>query len=129
MRIARDITRIACEVIAEHYSAKDLLDMTHMKLPSDSDIKKQVMGLMGSKTQIEQMAQKAQSDPQIQAKIQQNPDQAKQLMQQVQEQLQGIEKQIEEAKETVTIDAIMKFLHDNRMRCFAGILWVVCSRW
>jgi hypothetical protein len=118
VRIARDITRICAEIMSEGYSAKTMTDMAQMQLPTDADIKRQLMELQQVKGQIESAAAQAKQDPNIQAQIQQNPEQAQKIMQQVQEQLQGLDKQIKDAGETVTIDACMKFLRDNRMRAF-----------
>jgi hypothetical protein len=45
IRVARDVTRIVAEIIAEHYSGATLMDMTQMRLPSDADIQAQAAPL------------------------------------------------------------------------------------
>lgn len=114
VRIARDTIRIACEIIAENYSAETMLEMSGMDIPSNADIQKQIAGLQGQKLQIQQMV----SSPQAQAAAQQDPEQAQQVMAQVQEQLQGIDGQLEEASKTVTIEQVMEHLRNNKMRTF-----------
>lgn len=114
VRIARDTIRIACEIIAENYSADEMLQMSQMDIPRNADIQKQVAGLQQQKMQIQQMVQ----SPQAQAAAQQDPEKAQQVMAQVQEQLQGIDQQIEEASQAITIEQVATFLKDNKMRSF-----------
>lgn len=126
VRIARDITRIVAEIMAENFSQKTLEEMSQMELPTDAEIKKQFKALedqakeitAGVKKQIEQ----AQSDPQLMAQAQENPEEAQkalqQIQQQAQEQLGQLQKQMQELGETVTIDQVMKLLKDQRLRPF-----------
>lgn len=126
VRIARDITRIAAEIMAENFSKKTLEDMSQMDLPSDADVKKQIKALedQGKELikQAEQQAQQAANDPQMQAQAQQDPEAAQQALQQaqqqVQQQLQSIQEQIDKAGETVTIDQVMELLKEQRLRPF-----------
>jgi hypothetical protein len=109
VRVGRDIIRIAAEIIAENYDEKTLLEMSQMELPSNAEIMAQVQGL------------KAQSDA-LQAQtiqqIQQAPQEAQAIEQQAQQQFQAIAGQIEKLAQTVTQEKVIKFLRDNRMRCF-----------
>lgn len=126
VRIARDITRIAAEIMAENFSKKTLEDMSQMDLPSDADVKKQINALEDQGKQLmkqaEQQAQQAANDPQMQAQAQQDPEAAQQALQQaqqqVQQQLQSIQEQIDKAGETVTIDQVMELLKEQRLRPF-----------
>lgn len=126
VRIARDITRIAAEVMAENFDKKTLEDMSQMELPTDADIKKQVNEL---KDQGEQIAadvakqiQEAQSNPEMMAKAKENPEEAQKALQQIQEQAQQqlaqIQEQVEKIGETVTIEQVMKLLKEQRLRPF-----------
>lgn len=119
VRIARDAARIAAEIMAENFQQKTLLDMSQMDLPTDADIAKQVKPLEAQSKAIEKELQQAQADPEIAQMAQQNPEAAQQIMQQAQGQLQGIAKQIDDLKKTVTIDQVMEFLHDQRIRAFS----------
>jgi hypothetical protein len=126
VRIARDITRIVAEIMAENFSQKTLEEMSQMELPTDAEIKKQFKALEEQAKEIttgvkKQIAQ-AQSDPQIMAQAQENPEEAQkalqQIQQQAQEQLGQLQKQMQELGETVTIDQVMKLLKDQRLRPF-----------
>lgn len=119
VRMARDITRIFAEVIAENYPL-DLIDaMSQMELPHEAEIAQQIDQLAAQKQQLQQGMAQAQADPQIMAQAQQNPEKAQEVMGQIQEQMQSIDGEIEKLGKTVTIDAVVKFLRDNRMRAFS----------
>jgi len=118
-RVARDIIRIACEMIAENYSAEKVNELAQMQLPTDADMAKKAKPFEDQLKQIADLAKKAQNDPTVKAKAQQNPQQAQQVMQQLQQEAQQLTQQLQQIKETVTIDQVMKFLRDNRMRAFS----------
>lgn len=118
VRIARDICRLAAEIMAENFSPATLLAMAQIELPTDADIAKQVKALEGEGRQIIEMAQKAQSDPKVAQMAQQNPDQAKQIVSQAEEKLAGLKQQIDGLKAQPTIDAVMKLLREQRIRPF-----------
>jgi hypothetical protein len=127
VRMARDITRIFAEIMAENFDKQTLLDMSQMELPTDAEIKKQVKELEDQGKQIiaqaKKAAEQAMADPQNQAKAQQDPEAAQkaaqQLQQQAQEQLQQVQQQIQKVGETVTIDQVMKLLREQKIRPFA----------
>ena len=127
IRIARDLTRISAEIIAENFDKQTLLDMSQMDLPSDADIKAQIKDLEKQGQQIVKQAadqaKQAAADPANQQKAQQDPQGAQQalqqLQQQAQEQVQQIQQQMQKVGETVTIDQVMKLLKDQRLRPFA----------
>lgn len=112
VRIARDVTRIVAEIMAENFSAKSLNDMSQMSLPTDAEIAKQIREL---EAQFKAQVKEAQADPQLMRQAQQDPEKAKQVIQQAQQQMM---QQATELKETVTIDQVVKFLRDNRIRAF-----------
>ena len=148
VRVARDLVRISAEIMAENFSQTTLMEMAQMDIPSDKDIKAQVKQLTeqgkavaqqaqqqiaGIQQQIQQRAQQAQSDPQIMAQAQQDPQAAQQMIQQAQaeaeqasqqvqeqaqQQLSQIQEQVGQLESEVTIEQVMKFLHDNRIRPF-----------
>lgn len=139
IRIARDITRIMAEIMAENFGQKTLLDMSQMQLPTDADIKKQVRALeeqgkqviAGAAQQAKKLMAQAQQQPQQPPQAPQDPnaptppnpqqqvqEQAQQIQQQAQQQVQGIQAQIQEVGETVTIDQVMHLLREQRLRPF-----------
>lgn len=118
VRIARDICRICAEVIAEEYTEKQLLEMSQMELPKDKDIKAQIKSLEKQGEAMARDMQRIQSDPALQAQIQQNPEAAQQAIEQFQAQMQQIQQQVEDLGKTVTIDAVVEFLRDQKLRPF-----------
>lgn len=118
IRVARDVCRIAAEIIAENFSKKTLLEMTQSDIANDADIKKQIAGLTQEGQGIEAQLQQAQSDPEIQQMVQQNPEKAQEIMQQAQGRLQAIQKQVQELAETPTIEKVMALLREQRLRPF-----------
>ncbi|PZP61213.1 MAG: hypothetical protein DI604_30250 [Delftia acidovorans] len=126
VRIARDLTRISAEIIAENFDQKTIEDMTQMGLPTDAEIKKQVKGLEDQAKQIAAQVKKqvaaAKADPQTMAMAQENPEQAQKLLQeteqQAQQQIGGLQQQAQKISEKVTIDQVMKLLKEQRLRPF-----------
>lgn len=124
VRVARDITRISGEIMAENFQQKTLEDMSQMELSTDAQIKKQVKEIEAQANQVSQQVQQqiaqAQQDPQLMQQAQQNPEQAQQMVrqiqQQAQEQIQQLQAQAQKVGETVTIDQVMKLLREQRLR-------------
>lgn len=113
VRIARDLVRLGAEIMAEDFDQDTLIDMAQMDLPTDADVKKQVSALEkqakdeleGFAEQAEQAVQQGQADPQ-------------QLQAQQQEILAKWAPQIRQAGDQVTIDQVMEFLQDEKLRPF-----------
>lgn len=110
VRIARDLTRMVAEVIAENFSADTLLDMSQMELPTDADIAKQIAGIM-------QQAQAAAKQAAV-AIARMPPEQQQQAKEQAQQLAAQVQEQIEELQETVTIDQCVRLLREQRIRPF-----------
>jgi len=91
VRIARDMARMAGEIMSENFKPETLLMNAQMELPTEAD--------------IEQQIQAAAADPNNVAMALQNPQAAQQL--------------IQEARETVTIDKIVALFRSERVRPFA----------
>ena len=126
VRIARDLVRIGAEIMAENFSQETLLSMSQMEIATDADIKKQIADLQAQAKQItdaaDQKVMQAKSDPKIIQQAQENPEQAQQMMQKLQQetqqQLDALKQQAQEAQQTVTIEQVMKFLKDQKIRPF-----------
>ena len=148
VRIARDTVAIMAECMAEHFSKDTLLAMTQMEIPTDAEIAAQVKPLEQQArdipkqaekqardlmAQAQQQAQQVMQSPEAQQMMQQDPQaaqgQAQQAMQQVQQQVQEIAgqaqeqvgqimEQIQKLQQQPTIEKVMAFLRDNKMRCF-----------
>jgi hypothetical protein len=118
IRFARDITRICAEIMAENFQAKTLLAMTQMEVPTQADLVKQAKPLQAQIAQITAQIQKAQTDPQTMQAAQANPEHAQQILGQAQQQIQGLNGQIQKLQQTVTIEQVMGLLKDQRIRPF-----------
>src|SRR6185369_264158 len=145
-RVARDITRLTAEIMAENFSAQTLLTMSQVNLPSDADIAAKAKPLQEQLAQItkalpalqaEMQAlqteiQSAAQDPEIQQLAQANPDQAKAVLGQAQQKMQAdqakaqqmqqagqqAQVQLQELEQTITIDKVMKLLREQKLRPF-----------
>lgn len=118
VRVARDLVRIAAEIIAENFDKKTLVEMSQLELPTDAGIAKQVKELEAQAKHINGLVEKAKSDPEMVQQAQQNPEQAQQMMQQAQGQVQQLGQQVMKLKEEVTIDQVMEFLRDQKTKPF-----------
>lgn len=105
VRISRDMTRIAGEIMAENFQPQTLMAMSQYDgVPSAESIQQQVM-------QIKQQIMQAAQDPKMVQQAQQNPEQAQQILQQA-------EGQIKQLESKVTAEQVFEFLRDQRMRPF-----------
>lgn len=145
-RVARDITRLTGEIIAEHYDGKRLMEMTQMRLPSDAEIEaqakplaaqlatlqKELPVLQAQMAQLQQEIQAASQDPEVQQMAKEQPEQAQQVIGQVQQQMQAdqqkaqamqqqavqLQQQLQKLAATVTIDKVVALLKAEKLRPF-----------
>lgn len=105
VRLARDVTRLEAEIMAEHFAPQTLMDMSQMDdLPTDEAIAGQI-------AEITQKVQQAALDPAVVQRAQQNPDQAKQLV-------EAAKAQVEALQSTVTLEKVVALLREQRTRPF-----------
>lgn len=114
VRVARDLVRLGAEIMAEKFDRETLVEMAQMELPTDADVKKQVKALEGqAKEELQGIAGQIEQAP---------PEQQQEIAQQVQQQQQASlakwGQQIKQAGEQVTIDQVMEFLQDQKLRPF-----------
>ena len=112
VRWARDAVRIMAEIMAEEFDRKTLIDMAQMDLPTDSDVKKQIKGIQDKAKQAAEEAQAGIEQAQQQGQ-QIDPQQAND---QIAQQLQQFSQELAKAAEQVTIDQVMEFLKDEKLR-------------
>lgn len=121
VRVARDLVRIGAEIMAEEFDEDTLADMAQMDLPTDAEVKAKVKEMeAAARKELEALADKAEEAIAQQSGQQVDPAQAEQQFQQAQQEI--IAKwsgQIKQAGEQVTIDAVMGFLNDEKLRPFA----------
>lgn len=119
VRIARDITRIAGEIMAENFSAQSLLQMSQMKIETEASIAAKVKQIEAQILQILDQVNRAKTDPNMQAQAQANPQAAQQALGQAKSQVDGLKGQIDKLRQVPTIEKVMQLLRDQRMRPFA----------
>jgi hypothetical protein len=114
--IALDITRIVAEIMAENFQPKTLLEMSQLEIETEAQCRAQYAPLEQQLAQIAQQIQQAQSDPEIQAMAQANPEKAQEVIGQAKQQAQQLQEQIAKAKQKPTVEKVMAFLRDQRLR-------------
>jgi hypothetical protein len=106
IRLARDVTRIEAEIMAENFAPETLAQMAQMDdLPSDEEIGAQI-------SQITQQLQQLAADPTVIEQARANPQQAQQMLQQAQQQVQQLQA-------TITLGKCVQLFRDQRTRPFA----------
>lgn len=117
-RIARDVTRISAEIIAEHFSRDNILDMAQMEVPTKALITERIKDVEAAAKEemealtakAEEAAQSGQVEPaQIQAEFQQGQ----------QEIASKFAPMLEDLSNRVTIEEVMDLLRDDKARSFA----------
>lgn len=118
VRVARDVTQIAAEIMAEEFDSKLLLEMSQMEIPTEAEIKRQMDELESqAEEEMRGLAMQAQQAGQ---QAEQGPQAAQQAFQQAQQQIIAkYAPQLQRLSQTVPIEAVMKLLKDNKARCFA----------
>jgi hypothetical protein len=122
-RVARDVTQIAAEIMAENFSKETLLEMSQMEIPGKAEIEKRLEGLeKAAEQEIEKLAEGAkQSIEQARQQGQQpDPQQVQQQFQQAQQQIMAkYGPQMQQVQDEVPIEDVMKLLRDDKARGFA----------
>lgn len=118
VRVARDITRITAEIMAENFQADTLLEMSQLEIPTDAQLKQQAAPLQQQLAKLEAEAKQAATDPEVHQMAQQDPQKAQQVMQQVQQQAEQLQAQIAKIMEQPSVEQVMQFLHDQKLRPF-----------
>jgi len=126
VRVARDITIIASEMMAEYFSQKTLLDMSQMDIPTKAELEKQVKKIEAdAEKEMKDLAAKAKAMMQEaqQSGQQPTPEQAQQAKAQFDQAQQAIiahyGPMLQKAGDTIPIEDVMKLLRDNKARNFA----------
>jgi len=127
-RLARDVTQIAAEIMAEEFSKETLLEMSQMEISTKAEIEKKVREIeKEAKDELKELGEKAKETAQATQVQGQDPQQMQQMAQQGQQQFQQAQQQIiakyapmlKEASEQVPIEDVMKLLRDDKARGFA----------
>jgi hypothetical protein len=118
-RLAADAVKIACEIIAEKFDQKTLLEMSQMEIPTKADIDKRFKEIeKAAQAELETIEKQAMEAAQSQQQ-QVDPAQAKQMLGQAQQQaLAKYAPMLAEAEQQVPIEDVVKLLRDDRARSF-----------
>lgn len=118
-RIARDVTEIASEIMAENFSQDTLLEMSQMEIPTKAEIAKRVKELeSAAKEELKGLREQAQQAQQSGHQV--DPQQVSQQVQQAQQQVVAkYAPMLKQFSEQVSIEAVMKLLRDDKARNFA----------
>jgi hypothetical protein len=118
VRVARDMTAIACEIMTQKFDDVTLIEMSQTQLITKRDQQQQVMQLEQQMAQQMQQIQQQAGSPQIQQMQQSNPDQFQQTIAQAQQQMTQLEDELNKIKEQPNIDQVLAFLRNNRSKAF-----------
>lgn len=118
VRIARDITAIAGEIMAENFSAETLLAMSQLDVETDASIAAKVAPIEQQIRAIIDQVNRAKTDPQLQQQAQANPQAAQQVLAQAKQQVDGLKGQIDKLRQVATIEKVMALLRGQRLRPF-----------
>lgn len=112
-RMAADAVKIAAEIIAEKFDADTLLAMSGMEIPTKAELAKRIKDIeSAARQEIEALGQ-------TMREMQGDPAQAKQAMQQAQQQvLARYAPMLAEVEESPPIEDVVKLLRDERTRCY-----------
>lgn len=123
VRVAKDLTVITAEIMAENYSTDTLLTLSQMELPKRADIARQVKEIEASIAEQAGQLKALIESPEAQQKLEEDPEGAQQELQQLQQQaqqaLEGAQAQIEELQAQATVEDVTELLRDQRIRPFA----------
>ena len=122
-RVAADTVKIAAEIIAEKFPQQALLDMSGLTIPTKREIEKQIDRIEAeAKKDLEGLGEKAQeqaAQAQGQGGEPVDPEQAKQMLQQAQQQvLAKYAPLLADAEAQAPIEDVMKLLRDDRAMSF-----------
>ena len=112
VRVARDITRIIGEIMAENFSAKSLLEMSQYEIKTDAQVQAEAQQAIAA---AQQQAQQAMADPKMVEQAQQNPQAAQQMLAQLKQQTEA---QVEKINQQPTIEKVMALLREQKLRPF-----------
>lgn len=120
VRIARDITRIAAEIIAENFSPETIMQMSQYdEVPTNEELQQQMAQVQQQIQQIEMQVRQAAQNPQIVQQAQQNPEQAQQMLAQAKQQVDQGNQQLQQMQNALTFEKVLEFIKSERTRPFA----------
>lgn len=115
VRMARDLCRIGAELMAEDFPEDTLVEMSQMELPTDADVKRSIKEMeKGFEEELKALADQAKQNPEAM----QDPQAVEQFEQQQQQLVQTWSKRIRDEGAKVTINQVMEFLRDEKLRPF-----------
>jgi hypothetical protein len=118
VRLSRDIVEIASEIITEKFSKVTIIKMSQTQLPTDAMVNDRMRVIEGQIAMMQKQMNQAMGSPQARQMMQQDPNQAGQISDQSQQQLQDAQDELRQLAEAPTIEQVFTFLSDNRAKAF-----------
>jgi hypothetical protein len=118
VRIARDLVCITTEIITEKFDPVTMIEMSQTQLPTDAMKRQQVMQLQQQLQQAQSQVDQLKSNPRLQQLAQQQPEMLQQASEQGQQLLQQGQKAIEKVMGQPSIEQVLHFLKNNRIKSF-----------
>lgn len=118
-RIAADVTKIACEIIAENFTKDTILEISQMEVPSKSDIDKQIKAIeSNAREELKDLTKSAEQA--LQSGQVQDPAQAQQQYEAAKQQIVSrYASELQRTSDMVPIEAVISLLRDDKARGFA----------
>jgi len=118
VRLARDLVEIVVEIMFDKFDAVTIIEMSQTELPTQAMVQQKIMEVQKQLTAQQNQAQELAGNPQVQQLAQQQPDMAKQAMEQMQRAQDAAIQTINQLREKPTIEQVLHFLKDNRAKAF-----------
>lgn len=121
VRIARDIQRIAAEIMAEEFGEDTLLEMSQMEIPSAAEIKKRMQAVQaGAEKEFQEFTEKAKQNPETMAAAKENPQAAQGKLEEKRQQIiQNAQEQVQKLAKQPTQEAVFELLRTQKIRAFS----------
>lgn len=120
VRLARDVARVAVEIICDKFDKDTLLEISQMTIPSKRDVEKDLAGIKkAAGEELKALTEKAKEAAQQaqQSGQQVDPAQAQQMFQQGQQQIaEKYAPDLQRLANTVVIEDVMDIIKDKRDR-------------
>jgi hypothetical protein len=118
VRLARDITRIAAEIMAENFSVETFALISQTDLRRMEAVQQEAQQIQQQLEQMQMQAKQVMQSPEAQAMAQQNPEQAQQIMQQGQQMMEQGQAKLQQLGQEITLDAVVQMFQQQRLRPF-----------
>jgi hypothetical protein len=123
IRISRDLSRIAGEILAENFTVEELAMLSQYdEIPREAQKMQKLQEMQANiqKMQIEfkTVVAQASQNPELMQQAEQNPKKVEQLVKQAQQKMQQAQSQFQEMQKQITFEQVVQFLSSEKIRPF-----------